>query len=119
MRSEGARWEAAAQAYLESAGLTLLARNYTTRLGELDLVMRDGSSIVFVEVRYRENPAHGDGADSIGSAKRRKLVRAAALYLQEHPKFAALPCRFDVVALSGTQAQTTLDWQRSAFDAFS
>jgi len=118
MRSKGLEWESAALAYLEHAGLALLARNFISRLGEIDLVMRDrGGQLVFVEVRYRGATARGDGAASVGRTKRTKLLRAAAFYLQAHPLLAGAPCRFDVVACSGTLAQPAFDWIRAAFSA--
>jgi len=120
MRDIGAQWEDAALAHLRNAGLEPLARNFTCRFGEIDLVMLDRSAhggIVFVEVRYRNAATHGDGAASVGPTKRAKLSRAAALYLQAHPKLAAQPCRFDVIGCSGTPVRPQFDWTRNAFDA--
>jgi len=117
-RSIGDLWENAALAHLQGAALELLERNFSCRYGELDLVMRarDGG-IVFVEVRYRKSGAHGDGSASVGPAKRAKLVRAAQVWLQAHPKLADQPCRFDVIGCSGTPQQPGFDWTRAAFDA--
>lgn len=117
-RGIGARWEAAALELLQHRGLTLVARNFNSRFGELDLVMRDGAVLVFVEVRYRDNARHGDGTVSVGAAKRTRLIRAASLYLQANSRFAGLPCRFDVVGCSGTLAAPAFEWTKSAFDAF-
>ncbi|MGH8146188.1 MAG: YraN family protein [Rhodanobacteraceae bacterium] len=112
----GARFEKAAMEKLERAGLKLVERNYRTRFGELDLVMRDRDALVFVEVRYRRHARFGGGAASVGAAKRAKLVRAAQGFLQTHPGFAGLPCRFDVVAFDGDADAPVCDWQRGAFD---
>ncbi|MBN8728199.1 MAG: YraN family protein [Xanthomonadales bacterium] len=119
-RAAGSHYEELALAHLEGAGLRLLTRNFTCRLGELDLVMRDGEVLVFVEVRYRRNPApggFGDGVESVGTAKRMRLVRAAGMFLAAHPRLANQPCRFDVVAISGAAGAEGLDWRRNAFDA--
>jgi len=119
-RAAGAAWEDVALGHLRRAGLDLVARNFHCRFGEIDLVMRERDAeraLVFVEVRYRADAVHGDGTASVGSAKQAKLVRAARTFLDAHPEFAALPCRFDVVGLSGPQARPTLDWTRAAFDA--
>ncbi|HET6545848.1 MAG TPA: YraN family protein [Rhodanobacteraceae bacterium] len=113
-RANGARYENFALAHLERAGLDLIARNAGCRHGELDLVMRDGDTVVFVEVRYRASSGFGDGLDSVGAAKRAKLVRAAAVYLARNPHLASRPCRFDVIALTGDA--TTVDWCRNAFE---
>lgn len=117
MRAVGAIWEQAAQTTLERAGLRLVARNWHCRYGELDLIMRDGEALVFVEVRYRDAAASTDGTESISPAKRRRLIRAADMFLAAHPIYAQSPCRFDSVAFSGTRDNATCDWERAAFDA--
>lgn len=113
----GAAVEAAARVLLEKAGLQWRASNVRFRGGELDLVMydRDAASLVFVEVRYRRSAQFGGGAASIDINKRRKLVRAAQLYLSQHPTLANHPCRFDVVEASGEPPRLT--WIRDAFRA--
>jgi putative endonuclease len=117
-RTVGDLWETAALTHLQGAALELLERNFSCRYGELDLVMRErGGGLVFVEVRYRKSGAHGNGAASVGPAKRAKVVRAAQVWLQAHPKLAAQPCRFDVIGCSGTPQQPLFDWTRAAFDA--
>ena len=115
-RASGASFEEQALAHLQRAGLRSVARNFNTRFGELDLVMREGEVLVFVEVRYRRHAAFGGGAASVGTAKRERLMKAAQLFLQAHPKFAALPCRFDVLAFDGEADAPRCDWQRAAFD---
>lgn len=117
-RDTGALWENVAMAHLARAGLRLLTRNFTCRSGELDLIMRDGDSVVFVEVRYRGSRERGGGAASVGAGKRVKLVRAAQVYLLAHPQFASAPCRFDVVGCGGTPQRPELEWVRAAFEAF-
>ena len=114
--SVGARFEQRALDRLERSGLELVERNWRTRFGELDLVMRDGETLVFVEVRYRRAPDFGGGAASIGPAKRVKLMRAAEGFLQAHPRLAAMPCRFDVVAFDGDADAPRHEWRRAAFE---
>lgn len=116
-RARGDAVETAALAFLEAKGLRLLARNASTRGGELDLVMADGAAVVFVEVRFRAGSAFGGGAASVDAGKRRRLVHAAQVWLQGHPRHADAPCRFDVVAASGDPAAPALDWLRDAFRA--
>jgi putative endonuclease len=117
LRARGDAVEAAALRFLEADGLRLLARNASARGGELDLVMADGATVVFVEVRYRADAAFGGGAASVDARKRRKLVRAAQVWLLRHPRHANAPCRFDVMAASGDPATPTFDWLRDAFRA--
>ncbi|WP_314106864.1 YraN family protein [uncultured Stenotrophomonas sp.] len=109
----GAAVETAALGHLRSAGLSPLARNVRYKGGELDLVMRDGGTTVFVEVRYRADARYGGGAASVDLRKRRKLVLAARLFLLSHPELAQQPCRFDVVEASGEPPR--LNWLRDAF----
>lgn len=120
-RAAGALYEDVALAHLRRAGLELIARNFSCRLGELDLVMQSGATVVFVEVRYRRATrtrlGYGDGIDSISAAKRAKLVRAAAIFLSTHPQFATRACRFDVIAVSGDPSAPVLDWRQNAFEA--
>jgi putative endonuclease len=104
--------EQLAAAYLQQQGLTLLASNYHCRFGEIDLIMRDGNEIVFVEVRLRSNTAFGGAAESITPAKRQKLARTADHYLMQR---SATPCRFDAVLLNSLSF-TGLQWIRNAFD---
>ncbi len=112
----GAHFEQRALEHLQRAGLKLVERNWRSRFGELDLVMRDGDTLVFVEVRYRHDPRFGGGAASIGAGKRGKLLRAAQGFLQAHPQLAVLPCRFDVVAFDGAVSAPACEWRRAAFE---
>ena len=72
-RGIGEFWEDAALAFVQKAGLQLVARNFRCRYGEIDLILRDGDTLVFAEVRYRHDAARGDGTASVGPAKQRKL----------------------------------------------
>jgi len=116
-RARGAGVEAAARRHLLLAGLQDIAANAQCRVGELDLVMRDGDCVVFVEVRYRGSAAFGGGAASVDGRKQRRLVRAAQVFLQRFPSFAQAPCRFDVVEASGDPEHPDLRWIRAAFRA--
>ena len=105
-REVGDAGEARALAHLQSKGLTLVQRHYQVgagrhaRGGEIDLILRDrDGTLVFVEVRLRNNTSHGGAAASVGSRKRQRLLFAARHYLL---RFASQPpCRFDVVAIDG------------------
>jgi len=109
----GDRGEALARAHLERAGLRTRARNWRCRHGEIDLVMTEGSAVVFVEVRMRSSDGFGGALASIDAGKRRRLVRAAAAWLQRH-RLGDRPARFDVV---GVGADGTIEWHRAAFEA--
>lgn len=97
----GQQGEDAALAYLQQHGLTLIERNFRCKGGEIDLVMQQGEVLVFVEVRKRADRNHGGAAASVTPAKQRRLICAAQHYLQRY----RLPpaCRFDVIAIDGTE----------------
>lgn len=95
--NRGAAAEALAAEFLQARGLTIAARNYRCRGGEIDLVARDGETLIFVEVRLRSDAAFGGAAESITAAKRRRLAFAAAHYLSRLNR--EPPCRFDAILL--------------------
>jgi putative endonuclease len=109
-QARGARVEQQARALLERAGLEFVGRNYRCARGEIDLVMADGDTLVFVEVRFRASRAFGGAAESIDARKRARIVAAAQHYLLTHR--AERPCRFDVVAADGNKPAV---WLRDAF----
>ena len=111
----GQRAEQAAARFLERRGLETLARNYRTRFGEIDLVMRDDDAIVFVEVRYRSDPSWVRAAETVTGQKRRRIVLAARAFLRAHPRCLAHPCRFDVVAIARPHYRVRYEWIRGAF----
>jgi putative endonuclease len=108
----GALNEAQAERMLVAQGLRLIERNYRCRGGEIDLIMRDGDHMVFVEVRYRANRDFGGALGSVDAAKQQRLVRAAQHYLLRSGWQG--PCRFDVVGFDGTRQP---QWVRDAFPA--
>ncbi|MBE0621178.1 MAG: YraN family protein [Burkholderiales bacterium] len=103
--------EALAADYLQQRGLRLIERNYSCRLGEIDLILADGPVLVFVEVRLRRNPGFGGAAASITAAKRQRILRAARHYLSGKAERA---CRFDVVLLDALGADH-IEWIKDAF----
>jgi putative endonuclease len=103
-RAVGDSAEARAALALEQAGYAILARNFTIKGGELDLVVRapDGT-ICFVEVRARRDASHGSPAETVGALKQRRLIRAAQVYLATRTRGAEPPCRFDVIEIEGDE----------------
>jgi putative endonuclease len=115
-REAGAAHERAAAEWLRKAGLGIVARNFTCRHGEIDIVARDGEVLVFVEVRYRLHRDFGGALASVDARKQARIVSAARWYLAQHPREARRACRFDVLALGGT-GPYEFHWERAAFDA--
>ncbi len=111
MNSRGDAAEAAAAGFLQQQGLRIVARNWSCRIGELDLIARDGETLVFVEVRQRASAGFGGAAASIGATKRAKLVTVAQVYLQTLK--VVPPCRFDAVCIDGGR----LEWLKNCIDA--
>lgn len=112
---QGTHAESLARSYLLKQGLTFVAHNFRSRLGEIDLIMRDKETLVFIEVRARTSNAYGGALSSVTISKQRKLVKTALYYLLKHNLHDKLPTRFDVVSLDGAQQQIT--WVKNAFDA--
>lgn len=100
--------EKRARRYLERRGFSFIEANYRCQAGEIDLIMRHGDMIVFVEVRYRKDQSYGGALESIDSRKQGRLRAAAEHYLQRRRSAADAPCRFDVVLISGPRKQ--IDW---------
>ncbi len=115
-RARGSRIERLAADWLVARGLVLLAANQQFKGGELDLVMRDGETLVFVEVRHRTDSRHGHPLETITATKQRRLIHAARFYLARNRL--SCPCRFDALAVTGTPPALDFDWVQSAFDAF-
>lgn len=103
--------ELRAETYLKTHGLKLLARNWRCRFGEIDLIMQDAATLVFIEVRLRSHSDFGGAAASVTPAKQKKLLAAARQYLSALKTLP--PCRFDVIALDSDAAP---QWIRNAFD---
>ncbi|HHT0594585.1 TPA: YraN family protein [Legionella anisa] len=106
--------EEKALAYLKKHGLELITKNYTCRLGEIDLIMRDKEHLVFIEVRSRVSMQFGGGIASVTYAKRQKILKTAAYYMLQHQTHNHA-LRFDVVSIDGKSA--LINWIKDAFGA--
>lgn len=113
MNNKGQAAEIIAAQYLNAQGLKLIARNYRSRFGEIDLIMQDGTSLVFVEVRLRKSKLFGGAEESITASKQHKIVITAEYYLQQHGN---QNCRFDVILMDKEDAQN-VTWIKNAFEA--
>jgi putative endonuclease len=113
MNRAGARAEELCAELMRRAGLRVLARNWRCRHGEIDLIAEERGTLVFAEVRFRQDARFGGAAESITAAKRARLVAAAQLYLAGRPQ---ADCRFDVLLLDGLELGC-VQWIRNAFAA--
>lgn len=112
---QGREAEARAQRFLEARGLRLVAANYRCRYGEIDLIMRHGEVLVFIEVRERRHSGFGGAAASVTRQKQEKIIATAQHFLQHQPEFNQAPARFDVLALNPGNSSAPIDWLQAAF----
>jgi putative endonuclease len=111
---QGAAAEQQALEYLSRHGFELVTRNFRCKAGEIDLIMQDRDTLVFVEVRFRQSNDFGSALESINSNKQRRLLAAAKLYLQKQPF--DQPCRFDVIAING-RGKKRITWIKNAIQS--
>ncbi|MEX0619180.1 MAG: YraN family protein [Pseudohongiellaceae bacterium] len=118
-RAQGRGYEKYAADYLQARGLRLITRNFQCRGGEIDLIMSDNQSLVFVEVRYRRSSRFGSPAESVDFRKQRKLRHCALNFMQQHGFARKRSCRFDVVAITPRTPGPGLDvnWIVDAFQS--
>lgn len=112
-QQQGYEAENTAVAFLRKQGLTICTTNFRCKMGEIDIIAKDATTLVFAEVRYRKNVTFGTPAETVTFSKRKKLIRASQYYLQRHNP--DLPCRFDIVEIYGANHQTNINWVKDAF----
>jgi putative endonuclease len=113
--SRGRKAEDIACARLQQAGLALTTRNYRSPFGEIDLVMQEHDTLVFVEVRYRSSDDFGTPAETVDARKQARLRATAEHYLQNTPRASKKACRFDIVALTGDGEGGDFRWLQNVF----
>ncbi len=113
--SKGLAAENAAREYLLKKGLTWVESNYRSKLGEIDLIMRDNDYWVFIEVRARASGIYGSALESVTYSKQQKILKTASLYLSAHQLQDKARVRFDVISIEGSPPQLT--WISNAFGA--
>ena len=99
--------------YLKDQGLKLITKNY---LGEIDIIMLDKETLVFIEVRYRKNSLFGNALESIDFKKQQKIIKAAQLFLDEFNQYDEFSCRFDVIAIDKSLKYENISWIQDAFE---
>ena len=114
-RLKGDKVERFVLKYLKLQGLTLVKQNVTSRYGEIDLIMLDGKTLAFVEVRFRAKVTHGSGAESVDYRKQQEIIKTAQFFLQQEKKYQHLNCRFDVVSVTLEHKTLSADWYKDAF----
>jgi len=110
-KARGDAGENRALDYLKQQGLTLVCRNYRSKMGEIDLILKQGPVLVFVEVRFRKSGQFGSAVETVTRSKQNKIRNTAQLYLQDKGLSSNTPLRFDVVGLNGVD----INWIPGAF----
>lgn len=114
----GATAEAFAEQYLKKQGLTLIAKNFLCKQGEIDLIMQENETIVFIEVRHRKNANYGSAVETVTWQKQNKIIKAATLFMMKHDWHEKKSVRFDVFACQGSlEAKPEITWVKQAFYA--
>lgn len=113
---KGRVFERKASRFLQRQGLVLIQQNFRCPGGEIDLIMRDGDCLVFVEVRYRRHTDFGTAAESIDWHKQQRLINCGERYLQQRAG-TTLAVRFDVISFGLSHGEETLQWIKDAFQA--
>lgn len=111
-RATGSRYEEQAAVFLKEKGIIILEQNFRCRQGEIDLIGREGNTIVFFEVKYRRNDAYGLPAEAVDTRKQLRICRVADAYRMKRRLYDNVSLRFDVVAILGS----TVTWHRNAFE---
>lgn len=112
MKLKGFLAERRAEKFLKKQGLKLIERNFRAKCGEIDLIMRDGSELIFVEVRSRSYDDFGSAQESVDYKKQSKIINTANIYLQKYKLMDSIDYRFDIVAINNGK----LEWIKNAVE---
>lgn len=114
-QQKGRYFEDKARRFLQKQGLKDFQANYSSRYGEIDMIARDGNTLVFIEVRYRESSSHGSALATVNFHKQHKIRLTAQHFLQKNGLTNRMPCRFDVVGITGNESKLDFQWIKNAF----
>lgn len=111
-RNVGSKKEILAADYLKDNNISILEMNYRNRFGEIDIIARDGNTLVFVEVKYRKTASCGSPEEAVNYRKIRTICKVADYYRVVKNINPTMQCRFDVIAICGN----TINWHQNAFE---
>jgi putative endonuclease len=117
VKTLGDHFEQRAAQWLQDRGQQVLARNFRARTGEIDLITREADLLIFVEVKARSHPGFGGAAITVDRRKQARILRTAQVFLQRHPRYSDMACRFDVLAFEPPQSpgECEIRWIQAAF----
>ena len=113
--SSGAYWERRARQLIVSRGATVIARNYTSRFGKIDLIVLDRDRLAFIEVRYLSRSNFGSALASVSPVKQQKVLMTAQMFLASHENYCNRYCQFDMIAFDGPRGSVSAQWLKGAF----
>ncbi len=114
-RAVGSQYEQQVGSYLEEKGYEIICYNYRCKLGEIDIVAKQGDILVFIEVKYRKNPSRGNPLEAVTAKKQHIISKCANYYIMCHYKY-DIPCRFDVIGVMGIAEQKEITHIENAFE---
>lgn len=117
-RQRGLEMEELAANFLEQQGIKIITRNFSCKIGEIDIIANDNTHLIFVEIRFRKNQRYGGALASINTRKQHKLIHTAQFFLKTKRLLQNSPCRFDVIAITLHNEKPSLEWVQNAFQAF-
>ena len=115
MRFLGNYWENIAYKYLVQNKLKKVKKNFNCKAGEVDLIMLDQKTLVFIEVKYRKESDWVTGLEAVTKTKQKRIIKAAKLFLLQNKQYKDLNCRFDVVSIQGDKQNPEINWIENAF----
>jgi putative endonuclease len=112
---KGSHFEKIARTYLTRKGFRKFRHNFRSRFGEIDLIAEDKGTLVFIEVRYRQDLSHGSPLATVNKGKQEKIIMTARYFLQKNGLTNRMPCRFDVIGITGPSDKIQIHWIKNAF----
>ncbi len=111
----GHKAEAYAAQFLKREGLKVLEKNFSCQFGEIDLIVQEAETLVFVEVKFRTDSDWADAIETVTKTKQQKIIKAAKHYKQKHKISDYIACRFDVIAINNEFNAENTEWLKHAF----
>lgn len=114
-RAKGHAIEQACRDYLIKQNVTLVCFNFYSKMGEIDLIGQEKNTLIFFEVRYRNDQGYGSALESVTHTKQRRIYKTAQFFLLKHPEFQRLSYRFDIIAANTYNGGIKFNWHKNAF----
>lgn len=114
-RAKGKAIEHACRDFLIKQNIAIIAANFYSKMGEIDLIGTDKDTLIFFEVRYRTAKGYGDALESVTPSKQHRIYKTAQFFIMKHPQFERFSYRFDIIGASTYNGEILFNWQKNAF----